>query len=303
MSESGDIDSRQEIEPNPQLVIASSTLYKDWYPGEKISLKDVDKLRGDTAIDSFRRAVDKGFKVIDIDAGSNPSFVDTLSAAGVKVVEQPRVGLSESRRQGIILASALNPAAILTTEPEKPSLIDSVDELLKPIIEGRADIVIAQRNQMAFDSYPPTQAGIEKKANKLANNILKKHGLLSEDALDLDLWMGPRMLRNDPKIIDLFLRRYDFKKLGSSLDSVIDLERWSNALFLPVVEALSQGFRVVGLPISYKHPEIMTESETGLREFDRKREIQFKGIIISIIEMVKKIEQEKGISQKPTRLV
>lgn len=286
----------------PSVVVGSSTFYKNWYPGDIITEADTDKIRGDLAIESLGKAVSNGYRVIDIDGGSSEDFKIALSEKGVQVVDQKEAGYSASRRQGNALALEYNPKAVFSVEPEKPSLMDSIDLLAQPILDGKADIVFAKRDQAAFDTYPPVQSGFEQEANKLANDILRKHRLLPEDSPDLDWWMGSRMIKNDPEVLDLFEKKYDFRKFDGLIDKTINLELWPNSLYLPVVAALAKGLRVVSVPVHYVHPLFMKESETGVKEFDRKREVQFKGIIIAMIEAVRKIEFESGKSTKPTRL-
>lgn len=287
----------------PLVVVASSTFYKNWYPGELKSLTDTDKLRGDLAMEALGKTAANGYRVIDVDGGSSQDFIKELSLTGVRIANQEEPGYSASRRQGNILAAEQNPKAIFSVEPEKPSLMDYISDLAQPILDGKADIVFACRDEKAFSTYPPVQSEFEQKSNKLVNEILRKHGLLSESTPDLDWWMGARMFKNDPEVLDLFQKKYDFRKFNSAIDSTINLELWPNSLYLPVIAALAKGLRVVSVPVNYVHPLIQTESELGVKTFDRKREIQFKGIIIAMIEAVRKIELESGKSQKPTRLV
>nr|MBI5455633.1 glycosyltransferase [Candidatus Levybacteria bacterium] len=304
------MEETPELVQNPELeavkssvVVASSTFYKNWYPGELKSLTDIDKLRGDLAIEALGKTATNGYRVIDVDGGSSPDFLQALNSTGAEVINQQEPGYSASRRQGNALAAEKNPKAIFSVEPEKPSLMDSIPALAEPILEGNADIVFASRNQAAFDTYPPVQAEFEQKSNKLANDILREHGLLPQDSPDLDWWMGARMIRNDPEVLGLFQEKYDFRKFNSAIDNTINLELWPNSLYIPVIAALAKGLKVVSVPVNYVHPEIQTKSETGVQAFGRKREIQFKGIIIAMIEEVRRIELESGKSSKPSRLV
>ncbi len=286
----------------PDLVVTSSTFYRDWYPGDLLSSKDADKVRGDLTLSTLDRVIQRGFKVIDIDGGSTQDFLTALQTIGATVVPQKESGISAGKREAIIEAMRFDPKAIFLSEPEKPSIMAATESLLRPIAEEGADIVFAKRDKSSFDSYPPVQAHFEQRSNDVANALLKSRGLLpnTPDA-DLDWWMGMRMIKNSPEVTELFLTKYDINPFGTGLDNVINLEAWSNALYLPVVRALSQGLQVVSVPVHYEHPEVMTQSEVGSTQFDRKRELQFRGIITAMIEMVRKIEEEKG-SSKASRL-
>ena len=294
------------LETNPQrpnVVVATATLYKNWYLGQVNSIRDTDKVRGDVAIDSLGRTIRNGFSVVDIDGGSSPAFLEALNDVGVEVTTQKERGYSEGRREGMTLAQEDSPKAIFTVEPEKPSLMDSIDKLTKPIVEGDADIVFPARDRSAFDTYPKAQADFEQRANKIANKILREREILKDDTPDLDWWMGARMIRNDPEVLALFQEKYDFREFGNKLDETINLEAWPNTLYLPVIFALARGMKVASVPIDYVHPESLTLNETGDPAFDRKRETQYKGIIVAMIEGVRRVEQDNGVGKKQTRLI
>jgi hypothetical protein len=301
------IDRSRKLEPEqvrPDLIITSSTFYKDWYQGPLASPSDVAKTRGDLTLTSLATIIQRGFQVIDIDGGSSPDFLNALTQLGVNVYPQMEKGISAGKREGILRAQVFNPKAIFLSEPEKPSIMAATEALAAPILDGSADIVFASRDSSSFDSYPPVQAKFEQKSNGVANALLKARGLLKPNDPDLDWWMGMRMIKNTPEVTDLFLTKYELKPFGHGLDNVTDLEAWSNALYLPVVMGLAQGLRVVGVPVHYEHPQAMTNSEIGNASFDRKRAVQYRGIITGMIEMIKKIEVDKGIrdASRPSKL-
>lgn len=296
------IDDR-ELQPVPEtevkprsIVIATTTFYPN-YPED-----DVDKVRGNLALQAIKEAREKGYQVSLVDGGSSPDF--KLAAKGIKgITVHPELerGMSASRRQAFVEASELDGAKVICwTEPEKVSIVrDCLPEAIVSILKGEADIVVPSRDDKAFRTYPDYQVEEEKGANRRWNATLRARGFLSEDSPDLDVWFGPKFFRNDPKIITLFLHRYEFRERGLKLDEIIRPELWPNATFLPIVAALHHGFRVKSVPVPYMHPKEQTEIEVNNPEFVRKRDVQRKNVIGSTIHFIRMLEGKEG---KETRL-
>lgn len=282
-----------EFEPNPHSIgIATTTFYKNWYPGDVQEQNKVDKIRGNLAIQMLREATAKGFQIAVVDGGSSDAFRETLEEMGIITHAEQEKGMSGSRRQAFNEISRLEGVKVIVwAEPEKVSIArDCLPEAAMPILQGLADIVIPKRDTNAFATYPDYQKSYELRANHLYNEILRKHNLLPPDADDLDVWFGPRLLKNDPEILKLFLDKYEFDKRNLKLDEIVDPELWPNAIFLPVVAALKRGFRVKSVPVQYTHPSEQTEIETDSEAFRRKRDIQYKNNIVSTMHLVRLIE-------------
>lgn len=284
----------QELEINPRwIVVATSTFYPKWYPGKVKKHDIVDKVRGDLAIEMFREATLKGYQVIVVDHGESPeSFKTELTKVGVTPQFGGDLSMTARRQQAFREASKLEGVRVICyAEPEKVSIVrDCLPDAVLPLIQGKADIVIPKRDETAFRTYPNYQVEYEKRGNRLWNTLLREHNLMPKDAEDLDVWFGPRFFRNDPNILNLFLRRYEFKKRQLKLDQIVDLTLWPNSIFLPVVAALHEGFRVLGVNVPYKNPTEQTRIETDSQGFRRKRDIQYKSLIISTIHFIKMFE-------------
>ncbi len=61
----------REISPS-SIAVATSTLYKNWYDGPLQSTDDTDKIRGDLALETIKKAKAKGFQVVVVDGAVPP---------------------------------------------------------------------------------------------------------------------------------------------------------------------------------------------------------------------------------------
>lgn len=278
---------------NHSICIATTTSYKNWYPGEVREEAKVNKVRGDLALQMLQQAIGKGLQVVVVDGASSDLFRQALAEMGITPHDEVEKSMAGSRRQVLREAGGLSGVKVVVwTEPEKVSIArDCLPEAVQPILQGLADIVIPKRDAAAFRTYPDYQVASEQRANRLWNQILKKHHLLPEMAEDLDVWFGPRFIRNDPEVLDIFLQKYTYKKEDNSeLDKLVNVEDWPNTTFLPVVDALKKGLRVVSIPVHYRHPQEQTAVEVDNDIFRRKRNVQYKTIIVSTNHLIRKIE-------------
>ena len=211
------------------------------------------------------------------------------------MLDQVEPGMAASRRQTIKAGSELPDAKVVIWSEEKPSILEdnTPEGLVGPIARGEADIVIFDRGEEGMRSYNPEQAAWENKANDVADKILVAQGLKPEGSPRLDLWSGPRAIKNNPEIIKMFMQVYEFDKVNddgrpraTAIHKRINPERWFNSIFRPVVEAMHRGYRVVSQPIKYTHRESMNESEKENGEMISKRETQFIDLIHGITHYI-----------------
>jgi hypothetical protein len=294
LSNSSDTFLEHEASLHPQAIgIATTTFYPKWFPGEAGDNPISDKVRGDLALQTIHQAASQGFQVEVVDGGSSSVFLESIAAPGVIIEVEQEKGMSASRRQSFEAISAREGVAIICwTEPEKVSIVrDCVDLAVQPIIDGKADIVVPTRDKKAFSTYPEYQVEFETTSNKIWNNILRRHNLLAPGAEDLDAWIGPRLFKNDPAIVRLFTDKYRFiteKQSGIEKEAP---ELWPNAIFLPIIAALKQGYRVQGVPVSYVHPSEQTNNERDSEEFREKRRRQQEVILKSTVHFVRHLEE------------
>ena len=282
------------------MAIATTTFYKDWLPSHSGTSMSADQIRGDLTLEAIKVAVEKGYQLAVVDGGSSAEFRKTLSVRGVRVIDQKEKGMSASRRQVFQEAAAFPGVdAICWTEPEKISMIENLGQAVKPILEGRADIVIPTRTAESYKTYPEQQVKSEQKANHLFSNVLRVTGLFPKDSPDLDTFFGPRVFRNDPEIIQLFSRQYRLKE-DSRLAAIVKPDSYLNSTFFPIMLALEKKLRVISIPIDYHHPQRQTDFERGNTEFEIKRVTQKQDIVRGVIQLARFFINNP---QKPSELL
>lgn len=282
-------EADKEIEQfNPRsLCIATATSYKDWYKGLVAdAARDVSKIRGDLALEMFKAAKERGFNLVNVDGGSSEAFLEEVSSLGIVNLPETQKGMSPSRRQAFREASGLEGVkAICWTEPEKASVVtDCITSLVAPILSGNADIVVPRRSKKALSTYPDYQVDSERDLNVKWNMVLRKFGLLGEDQPDFDVAFGPKIFRNTPEVLSLFLARYELDPENETATSMADPETYSNATFFPIPAALNLKYKVEGVEVDYRHPKSQTRAEQDSPEFIRKRKKQRIDIVTSAIE-------------------
>lgn len=290
------------------IAIVTTTLYPHWYKGnlKKDSTEEekIQKTRGDLALEMLKAAKEKNFWIVLIDAGSSLEFLEQLTKIGIKSISAKDKALSPSRQQGFKLASKIKGVKVICwLEPEKVSIPkDSLPHAVLPILKNQSDIVIPKRDESAFATYPSYQAEIEKLANKKWNTILKKYKLLPQKADELDIWFGPKFFRNNPHLIKLFLRRYKFKSNRLSrkeykFDEALDLDLWQNAIILPIISAVKEGYHVMSYPINFSYPAEQKKVENNSSLMRRKREIQYRGILLATEYFTRYITKRKKLDK------
>jgi len=281
--------------------IATATFYPRWYPGEPVTIDDTDKIRGDLALQTIHNALNNGNQIAIVDGGSSSYFIAAARELGADVEPQLGEGMSDSRRQAFrSIAERDGVQVICWTEPEKISMVqqDCMELGARPILDDSADIVVPSRDENAFSSYPYYQAEFEIESNKVWNDILRRHGLLSEGAEDLDAWVGTRFFKNEPEIVNIFLSKYRFKTPIQSRIDQYSPELWPNAIFLPLMVALKKGYKIVGQNVPYEHPQEQKQNETDSPEFVDKRAKQQAVILTTTVLFARYLEAlEDGLEE------
>lgn len=274
-----------------QIAIATMTFYPKF--GQEGEDAKLDNMRGRHALDMVRASVAQGHPIIVAEGGSSEAFKKQLSEIqGVDVIDPTKededTRMGGSRRAGYKYASRKEGVkAIAWVEPEKEPLINaSFVEAAELVVKGEADIVVPHRTDRrttGFGSLPPAQRHYEEDYFiPMFRRIVQKFGNVRK-VPDLDIPFGPKIFKNDPEILDYFLAKYAFKK-KTKHDEVVDPEKWSNTLTLPIAAALMDGKNVVSVDVDYTHPQDMTEFETGNKEFDKKRPDQLRDQMRALVE-------------------
>ena len=170
-------------------------------------------------------------------------------------------GKGGALRQAIHLARSLlehegdlNRCAICFTEPEKIDLINHIQNIVKPLLEESADIVVPSRNKVLFqDTYPIEQYHSESFANLHFDSLAKRHEGFNN--VNIDWLFGP----------------FSFK--ASLATSWLDYagNSW-DAQMIPYVRGiLNDGWRVRTVEINFMHPIEMKHQEEGDCAWTTKR--------------------------------
>lgn len=159
--------------------------------------------------------------------------------------------------------------------------------------------MVPRRDDEAFATYPDYQVEFEQTSDRLWNDILRRHHLLPKDAPDLDAWIGPRFFKNDPEIVELFKGKYEFVSETQSKLKQGAAELWPNALFLPLVAALHQGYRVKSVDVPYRHPAEQTANEQDSEAFREKRRVQQENILKTTVHFIRYLEDSPNARIKP----
>jgi len=237
------------------VVIATTTFYK--------SRKDY---RFPCADRMVKKAIADGHIVIIVDGSPNPEIKEYFLSLGAMVYDETMKGIGPSRRElynHIRLFRVRHTAApeiIQWLEPEKDDLIPFVPQIIEPIKQGKAKIVVPRRTPAAWESYPKFQRASERTANmayKFATG------------LDVDIFFGPVAFRCD--MLPYFLN-CNPTEFGAA-DNYIQH-------YAPVF-ANRDFHRVASVEIDFRYPPGQREAEEGidLRAMVERRNEQLETLV------------------------
>lgn len=297
--------AKKERIPNAdQIVIATNFLYENYKSlssGAKREDGDTDGIRGDLALELLRKALDNGVQVVACDGGSSTDFLFALekfSNKGLTVVNSNIQGRAPQRRSAFETAVSLpNGKVIIYTQAEKVPLIDNIVEISKPILDGRADIVIPKRNQNLFkESYPDYMWQSEIRVNATYDWLLKRAKLMKPEE-SFDWFFGPVVFKNDPEIVTMFLKKYRVEgSIRSRIGAVADPEKNSGSHYFPIIEALFKGKRVVSVEVPFIYPETQRKnelSEEKVADFRQRRQLDGAAYRLEAIHFLAYLKEDK----------
>ncbi len=220
-----------------KIVIATTTSY---------SLQDESSyIRSELAIELITKAKNLGYEIVVVDNHSSEGFLQQLKNNNINYLEQLGSSMGEGKRDAIRESIRLADVVCLT-EPEKVSLLDSIQIITEPIINRKADMVIPKRKSLS--TYPHFQQSTEIKLNSVWKKVT---------AIELDISFGPRIFSRE--MANYFLNYQS--KYG---------DRWES-IFLPVIDAVKDRKKIVSVEINYNHPQTQTQNEEGNKAFELKR--------------------------------
>lgn len=264
-----------------EIGVVMSTFYPTWHEGRLEDLSDVSKVRGDLGLWFIETAHSAGYRVVVAESGSSNPFLQAIPK-GVTVINLEKPGMAPGKKMGIRVASELEGVRyIFRSEPEKHDVVNYIPQLVEPLYENEADIVVGKRGEPQFqESYPDYGYESETATNRGYANILQGAGLL-EEGEELDLFSGFIALRNIPDVVNLFMKRYRYVgPRETEAEKASNIEGWSNCQIFPVIEALRSGLRVAQVEVPFRYAPTQRDNEMlldNIETFMAKRRAQRLG--------------------------
>ncbi len=110
-------------------------------------------------------------EVLVIDDGSSDRTVEVAKALGVThfVYHTRNMGLARSFRDGVDYALAHGADIVVNTDGDNQYPQDRIGDLVQPIIRGRADIVIADRQTHTIAHFSPFKKAMQRVGSHIVN--------------------------------------------------------------------------------------------------------------------------------------
>lgn len=110
-------------------------------------------------------------EILIIDDGSTDKTIEVAQAQGVKhfLIHTKNQGLSRSFRHGLNYAIEMGADIILQTEGDNQYPQARIPDLVKPIIDGRADTVIGDRQTQTIEHFSPQKKFLQKLGTSVLN--------------------------------------------------------------------------------------------------------------------------------------
>lgn len=230
---------------------------------------DLSDIRFNLALELCNLAAQHHINLIIVDGSPDHTTIrEQFQKAGsgyVHVYQQDTdqyVGKGGSLRQAILKATEMfkqnnierKDAAICFTEPEKVDLMNHIHTIVKPILDGKADVIVPTRNDELFrETYPIEQYHSESFGNGHFNLLAKQFDGFGEQKLD---WLF------GPFVFKASLASSWLNYTGTSWD----------AQMIPYVRGVrNNNWRIMPVTVNFKHPREMKEQEEGDSIWTTKR--------------------------------
>ncbi len=258
------------LEDYSKIAIGTTTFYKKGMPN--------GELRAGLAEKVIKTAVDSGYKMIVVDGSPEEWFPRSIEGSGAIIHrETPGGGMGGSRRECIQYAHDLGTPVVAWMEPEKLDYVKEVIKTAQPILDGVADLVVPDRRIDSpfgpqLPSYPTSQQHEEAFGNDYWRELT---------GTDLDVWCGSRTWARN---LSKHFLKYDGKKHFHEVDGkqIPYGDRW-DSIFIPVMQAILDGKRVIGIKVDYTHPAEQTALEEGNYKDTEKRRFQLNNLAPALI--------------------
>ena len=238
-----------KFEVAKRVILVTGTLYT--------MVTQSERVRAELAKRTIKDAHENGFEIIVLDSGSPKELLSEFANFGAIVKNSQYQGMGPGRREAIFSAYEKEKEVIVWIEPEKYTIIPELVKIVEPILYDSADFVIPRRISLA--SYPKAQQYTEPFGNAYFRELT---------GWDLDVFFGPRVFKS---AMAKYFCSYDGKYW----------DKW-DAIFVPLLDAIHEGRRLLSVNVDYTHPREQTEIEEHDLRFYRKRLFQLENIMKSM---------------------
>ena len=121
-------------------------------------------------IESVLQQTYKDFELILLNDGSTDNSAEIAKSWGASVLDiKPNKGLANAFRNGLNEALKRGADIIVNTDADNQYCADDIENIVKPILEGKADIVVGARDIFSIKEFSP----LKKILQKLGSAILR----------------------------------------------------------------------------------------------------------------------------------
>jgi hypothetical protein len=240
--------------------------------------KSTDDYRFPFAVETIKNAVADGHTVIIVDGSPLVGIKEYFANLGAIVHDETAKGIGPSRRELYEhirlyrVQHATTPEIIVWLEPEKDDLIRFIPQIVEPIQQGTARIVVPRRTAAAWESYPKFQRASERTAN-----------LCYEFAtgLDIDIFFGPVAFHAEMLPYFLNCKPSEF----GAVDNYIQH-------YAPVF-ARRDFHKITSVEVDFRYPPKQREVEEGfdLKAMVERRNEQLETLVDGYIKVVRSLCQ------------
>lgn len=109
--------------------------------------------------------------ILVIDDGSTDATVEVAKKLGVKhfVHHTRNQGLGRSFHDGVLKALELGADIVVNTDGDNQYRQERIGDLVKPIVDGQADIVISDRQTQDIEHFSPTKKFLQRFGSRVVN--------------------------------------------------------------------------------------------------------------------------------------